>query len=171
MKQWWVTAIVAIGSACATGPEGGTPDARVRLIDANGQAAGELNLYSESSGMRVIGELPNLPAGAHGFHFHAVGSCQPPGFESAGGHFNPTGKKHGLQNPSGPHLGDAPNVSTSRVNLLVPGLALTGTNGLLDSDGAALVLHANPDDLRSDPSGNSGARIRCGVIERLASPQ
>ena len=168
MKHWLVVAAAAMTGACASGPEAGTPGARVRFVDANGQAAGEVNLYAENNGTRVIGELPNLPAGAHGFHFHAVGNCQPPGFESAGPHFNPTNKKHGLQNPNGPHLGDAPNVSTRRVNLLVPALVLTGANGLLDSDGAALVVHANPDDLRTDPSGNSGARIRCGVVERLA---
>jgi Cu-Zn family superoxide dismutase len=133
----------------------------------SGQAAGEVNLYPSNEGTRVVGELPNMPAGAHGFHFHTVGSCQTPDFESAGGHFNPTNKKHGLQNPAGPHLGDMPNVSTTRVNLFVQGLQLTGAAGLLDSDGAAIVLHANPDDLRTDPSGNSGTRIRCGVVEQL----
>jgi Cu-Zn family superoxide dismutase len=166
MKKWFVLGVVA-AAACASGQSEGPPAARVRFVDANGQAAGEVSLYPSSDGTRVVGELPNMPAGAHGFHFHTTGSCQPPGFESAGAHFNPTNKRHGLQNPQGPHFGDMPNVSTSRVNLFVPGLQLTGTNGLLDSDGAAIVLHANPDDLRTDPSGNSGARIRCGVVERL----
>ena len=166
MKKLWLCGLFGV-MACASGQPGGTPAARARLVDANGQPAGELSLYSEEAGTRVVGELPNLPAGAHGFHFHAVGSCQPPGFESAGAHFNPTNKKHGLQNSAGPHLGDMPNVSTSRVNIVVQGLQLTGANGLIDGDGAAIVLHANPDDLRTDPSGNSGARIRCGVVERL----
>jgi Cu-Zn family superoxide dismutase len=158
---------VLVVAACASGQEDGTPAARARLIDSNGQPAGEVSLYSLTEGTRIVGELPNLPAGAHGFHLHTVGSCVAPTFESAGGHFNPTGKRHGLQNPSGPHAGDMPNVSTSRVNLVVQGLQITGPNGLLDSDGAAVVVHANPDDLRTDPSGNSGARIRCGVVERL----
>jgi Cu-Zn family superoxide dismutase len=157
---------VVVGLAgCSSGQETGPPQARARLIDANGQPAGELSLYSLTEGTRVVGDLPNLPAGAHGFHFHATGSCQPPGFESAGVHFNPTNRQHGFQNSNGPHLGDMPNVSTSRVNLVVQGLQLAA---LSDADGAAIVLHANPDDLRTNPSGNSGARIRCGVVERLA---
>jgi Cu-Zn family superoxide dismutase len=168
MTKWGLLGVLGIVAGCASGGGTGTPAARANLIDSNGQAAGEVSLYPTENGVRVIGDLPNMPAGAHGFHFHAVGSCQTPGFESAGGHFNPTGRQHGLQNPNGPHLGDMPNVSTSRINLVVQGLQLTGSNGLLDSDGAAVVLHANPDDLRTDPAGNAGARIRCGVIERLA---
>ena len=163
MKKLSVLGMLVL-AGCATGQPEGPPAARARFVDASGQPAGEVSLYSTEQGTRVVGELPNMPAGAHGFHFHTVGTCQPPGFESAGAHFNPTNKKHGLQNPSGPHLGDMPNVSTSRVNLVVLGLQLTT---LLDSDGAAIVLHANPDDLRTDPSGNSGARIRCAVVERL----
>ncbi len=165
-KLLLVGAIAVAG--CASG-EGnlGTLAGRVSFVDANGQAAGDAMLYSVAEGTRIVANLPNLPAGAHGFHFHAVGSCQPPAFESAGSHFNPTNRQHGLQNPSGPHLGDLPNVSSSRASLVAQGVQLTGTNGLLDADGAALVLHANPDDLRTDPSGNSGARIRCGVIERF----
>jgi Cu-Zn family superoxide dismutase len=168
MAKWGLLGLLGVFVGCASGGDTGTPAARASLIDANGQAAGEVSLYPTETGVRVVGDLPNLPAGAHGFHFHAVGSCQPPSFESAGGHFNPTGRQHGLQNPNGPHLGDMPNVSTSRVNLVVQGLQLTGSNGLLDSDGAAVVLHANPDDLRTDPAGNAGARIRCGVIEPVA---
>ena len=166
MKMRLVAAAVALAGCASAGDDFGTLVGRARLIDANGQPAGEASLYSVAEGTRVVAELPNLPAGAHGFHFHAVGNCQAPGFDSAGAHFNPTNKKHGLQNPSGPHLGDLPNVSSTRVNLVALGVQVTGTNGLLDADGAALVLHANPDDLRTDPSGNSGARIRCGVIER-----
>ncbi|HEY0304418.1 MAG TPA: superoxide dismutase family protein [Longimicrobiales bacterium] len=161
MRTWLWLGVALAG--CASG-QSETPGARARFIDSNGQPAGEVSLFSTSAGVRVTGELPNLPSGAHGFHFHAVGNCQTPGFESAGAHFNPTNKQHGLQNPNGPHQGDMPNVSTSRVNLVVAGMQL---NALLDSDGAAIVLHANPDDLRTDPSGNSGARIRCGVVERL----
>jgi Cu-Zn family superoxide dismutase len=164
MRQLMLCVAVVV-AGCASGQETGPPDARARLVDTNGQPAGELSLYSLTEGTRVVGDLPSLPAGAHGFHFHAVGSCEPPSFESAGGHFNPTNRQHGLHNPNGPHLGDMPNISTSRVNLVVQGLQLAT---LLDSDGAAIVLHANPDDLRTDPSGNSGARIRCGVVERLA---
>jgi Cu-Zn family superoxide dismutase len=121
-------------------------------------------------GIFVSAELPGLPEGNHGFHFHAVGTCTPPGFESAGGHFNPTGKQHGLDNPNGHHLGDMPNIERGRtsVGVTVRGLQLTGPTGLLDNDGAALVVHAGPDDQKTDPSGNSGARIRCGVVEAVS---
>jgi superoxide dismutase, Cu-Zn family len=168
MRKLWVAAAL-IFTACASG-EGnlGTLVGRVNFVDANGQPAGDALLYAIQEGTRVVANLPNLPAGAHGFHFHAVGTCQPPAFESAGSHFNPTGRKHGLQNPNGPHLGDLPNVSTTRASLVAPGVQLTGANGLLDADGAALVVHANPDDLHTDPSGNSGARIRCGVIQQAS---
>jgi Cu-Zn family superoxide dismutase len=93
-----------------------------------------------------------------------VGKCNGPAIDSAGGHYNPTGKEHGTLNPNGHHLGDLPNLSTTRVTLTVPGVNVTGAGGLFDSDGASLVVHSQADDLRTDPSGNSGARIRCGVI-------
>ncbi len=141
---------------------------RVRFIDAQGQPAGEAWLFAENGSMRVTADLPGLPEGEHGFHFHAVGTCTPPGFESAGGHFNPTNRQHGRLNPNGPHLGDLPNIERGRTrfSLSVPGVQIDGANGLLDSNGAALVVHQSADDLRTDPSGNSGARIRCGVVER-----
>jgi Cu-Zn family superoxide dismutase len=153
-------------TACASSSDDGTLVGRARLIDANGQPAGEATFWAVTDGMRVVATLPNLPAGAHGFHVHSVGSCQPPGFESAGPHHNPTHREHGTQNPNGPHAGDLPNVDQASVNFLVAGLQATGATGIFDADGSALVVHAQADDLRTDPSGNAGARIRCGVIER-----
>jgi Cu-Zn family superoxide dismutase len=118
-----------------------------------------------------------LPHGIHGIHVHAVGRCEPPDFASAGPHWNPEGKKHGLSNPQGPHAGDLPNVDVAADGVLgqavtLANATLTGPAGdprvLLDADGAALVIHAQADDNMTDPSGNSGARIACAVIQPVA---
>jgi superoxide dismutase, Cu-Zn family len=112
--------------------------------------------------------LTGLPAGEHGVHLHTVGSCQPP-FASAGAHWNPTTRQHGLENPQGAHLGDMPNLTvgaSGSVDLQVStrGGGLRGQHPLLDDDGAAVVIHAMRDDQRTDPSGSSGDRIACGVV-------
>lgn len=161
MKQWWLAGAVLVAACASINERPETQIGSVNFIDANGAAAGTALLYQEANGVRVIANLPGLPAGEHGFHFHAVGSCQAPGFESAGSHFNPTSRQHGRLNPAGPHLGDLPNVNRNPMELVAGGVQ---ASTLLDADGAALVVHANPDDYRTDPSGNSGARIRCGVI-------
>ena len=168
MRKLWLAAAWALSvTACASSSNNqGTLVGRAQLVDSAGQPAGEATLYAVTDGMRVVATLPGLPAGAHGFHVHSVGRCERPGFESAGPHHNPTNRQHGTQNPNGPHAGDLPNVNQASVNFLVTGLQATGPNGIFDSDGSALVVHAQADDMRTDPSGNSGARIRCGVIER-----
>jgi Cu-Zn family superoxide dismutase len=112
-----------------------------------------------------------LPPGGHGLHIHAVGRCDPPDFTSAGGHFNPGGKQHGRSNPAGPHSGDLPNLvvaASGEAGLDITTKAITlgpGPNSIL-AQPTALVVHANPDDDRTDPTGNSGGRIACGVITR-----
>jgi Cu-Zn family superoxide dismutase len=168
MKNWLLMGIMLAAGCASAGGEADDPVGRVRFVDVQGQPAGEAWLFAENGGIRVTVELPGLPAGDHGLHFHAVGVCTPPNFESAGGHFNPTSRQHGRLNPNGPHLGDLPNVEGGRthVSVTTAGLQINGPNGLLDDDGAALVVHQSSDDLRTDPSGNSGARIRCGVVER-----
>lgn len=158
--------IVLLAAGCASSSDSGALVGRVRFVDTNGQPAGEASLYQAAEGIRVVGTLPNIPAGTHGFHVHAVGECTAPSFDSAGPHFNPAQREHGRLNPNGPHAGDLPNVNGPALNILVEGLQMIGPTGVLDANGAALVLHANADDERTDPSGNSGARIRCGVIER-----
>jgi len=137
--------------------------------DTEGRLLGRLTLSPTSGGTRVQGTLQGLPPGSHALHLHAVGQCAPP-FTSAGPHFNPEGLPHGLATPQGGHAGDLPNIvvgQDGRAVVDVTGRAvLTGTNALLDADGAAVVVHAAPDDGTSDPAGNAGARIACGVITR-----
>ena len=108
-----------------------------------------------------------MPPGTHGAHVHTVGRCDPPAFETAGSHWNPTTMKHGTMNPQGPHQGDLPNLvvdggGRGTIGATIPGATLAS---LLDADGAAVVIHASADDLRTDPSGNSGGRIACGVLQ------
>jgi Cu-Zn family superoxide dismutase len=110
-----------------------------------------------------------LPAGTHGTHLHAVGECQPPGFTTSGAHLNPTNRQHGLRNPNGPHLGDLPNLvvganGQGRMEAIVRGTLAPGQAPIFDQDGTALIVHAGADDMMTDPSGNSGARIACGIV-------
>lgn len=161
-KFWWLA--LACAACASTRKNEGTHIGDVRFIDANGQPAGDAAVYAVSEGILIVANLPGLPGREHGFHIHAVGECQPPTFDSAGPHLNPTSKQHGRLNPAGPHLGDMPNVERSTATVTVRDLQPTGAAGLFDTNGAALVVHAQADDLRTDPSGNSGARIRCGVI-------
>jgi Cu-Zn family superoxide dismutase len=114
-------------------------------------------------------ELTAAPPGTHGFHIHTVGKCEPPEFESAGGHFNPDKAKHGYLNNDGPHAGDMPNVHVPdsgklTVEVLNPLVTLGAESALLDEDGSSLMLHADPDDYQTDPAGHAGGRIACGVI-------
>jgi superoxide dismutase, Cu-Zn family len=146
----------------------------VNLRGSDGTPHGTLQLDAiAGGGVRLTGTLTGLPPGPHGIHLHAAGRCEPPGFESAGGHFNPQGRQHGLRNPAGPHAGDAPNIvadasGRAAVDLTFAGASLeeAGARSLRDADGAAVVVHASQDDQVTDPSGNSGARIACGVIEQ-----
>jgi superoxide dismutase, Cu-Zn family len=122
------------------------------------------------AGLLVSISVSGLGIGPHGAHLHAIGTCTAPTFASAGPHFNPSNRQHGFLNQSGHHAGDMPNVisppsGAHRVQILVDGVKLTGRGGLLDDDGAAIVIHTAEDDHVSDPSGNSGGRYACGVIK------
>jgi Cu-Zn family superoxide dismutase len=149
----------------------GTADAQsasANMMNADGTNVGKVSLMSTPHGVLLSADLWYLPPGAHAFHVHAVGKCEPP-FKSAGGHFNPGGKKHGLTSAEGAHVGDMPNVHVDgnrklTVEILNTQLALD--DALFDADGAAIVMHAGPDDYSSDPAGAAGPRIACGVIER-----
>jgi Cu-Zn family superoxide dismutase len=152
-----------------TAPDSATAVAR----SSTGLQLGTLTFEDRGTGVRILGTLKRLPPGVHGIHIHQVGRCDAPDFATAGAHHNPTGRKHGLENPEGPHAGDLPNIVVDAsgetvvdLMLLRPSSDASALAGLLDADRAAIVIHANPDDQRTDPAGNSGARIACGVIGR-----
>jgi superoxide dismutase, Cu-Zn family len=135
------------------------------LHDGSGSRVGNMSFADTHAGLLVSGTVSGLGLGAHGIHIHAVGKCEAP-FTSAGGHFNPNGHKHGFRNADGPHTGDMPNIDTPaagqhKFEFLLAGVRLSD---VLDADGAAVVIHAGRDDYVTDPAGNSGGRIACGVI-------
>lgn len=145
--------------------------ARAELRNAGGQLVGTATFTQVGRAVRVLVEAQGLPPGAKAVHVHAVGRCEGR-FDSAGDHFNPRGRQHGALNPAGPHAGDLPNITIgadgrgrleSATELIT---LLSGVTSVFDGDGSALVIHAAPDDFRTDPTGNSGARIACGVITR-----
>lgn len=159
-------------AACATPEAGAAADsvANAALVDGAGRAVGEAVITSTESGLSLRLSLNGIAPGAHGMHLHGVGICEGPAFTSAGPHLNPTGRQHGHDNPSGAHLGDLPNIvvgNDGRARLEVPIVGERGdlTAALFDGDGTAIVVHAKADDYRTDPSGNSGDRIACGVIK------
>ena len=146
-------------------------DAYAQLTDSKGADRGRADIYRDGSGLRVELVARGFGPGTYGMHVHAVGQCTPPDFASAGPHWNPTGAQHGRENPMGAHHGDLPNLvvepdQIGRATLRLVGSRFEGDGGLLDADGAAFVIHAGPDDYKTDPSGNSGGRVACGVIVR-----
>lgn len=138
------------------------------MRDTAGREIGTLAITQSDSGIRVVGRIDGLAQGEHGIHIHTVGRCSPD-FEAAGPHWNPTGRAHGFENADGPHLGDLENLQiqsdgSGQINASTRGGRLWGTDGVMDGDGAAVVVHLTRDDQRTDPDGGSGARIACGVI-------
>lgn len=165
-----VPAAIALLAACRH--PGGEPgfEAAASLRDAAGAAVGSARFVPSEGGVELEIEAYGLAPGPHGMHIHERGLCEPPSFESAGGHLNPSLARHGLGAAGGPHAGDMPNLvvdadGKAKVGMFLAGVTLgPGERSLLRSGGAALVIHAGPDDQVADPSGNSGARVACGVI-------
>jgi len=171
MRRKCVCLFLALAGALGIATEALAADkASAVLKDPEGKEIGKASLLATPSGTLITLELTAAPPGTHGFHIHTVGKCEPPKFESAGGHFNPDDTKHGFLVEEGPHAGDMPNIHVPdsgalTVEVLNPLVTLSGEAPLLDEDGSALVLHADPDDYRTDPAGHAGGRIACGVIK------
>jgi superoxide dismutase, Cu-Zn family len=165
---------VALG-ACShgAGARGAGPAAVASgtLIDSAGQRVGVATVVDTAGAVRLAISVGGLTPGAHGLHLHERGTCTPPDFASAGGHFNPDGRKHGRRNPEGPHAGDLANLiveangSADTSFALPAALVGTGPRSLIRPGGTALVIHARADDERSDPGGNAGERVACAVLE------
>jgi Cu-Zn family superoxide dismutase len=160
------------GSA-ASSSSSATPSMSAGSVDAvmhdqAGHELGTLSVSESGQGFIVSGSLAHLAPGIHGIHLHTTGACEG-NFTSAGAHWNPTGRQHGFENPMGAHLGDLQNIvvgtdSVAEVAVNNRGGFLRGVGGLLDGDGASVIIHTGPDDYRTDPSGNSGSRFACGVL-------
>jgi Cu-Zn family superoxide dismutase len=165
------TAALALGACTRDGGSmrGATPagqSASAMIRTAAGADAGKATATDVEGGVRYTLDVRDMPAGTHGAHIHMVGQCDAPDFTTAGGHWNPTTMQHGTMNPRGPHAGDLPNLivgtdGRGTLAVTVPGQTVAG---LLDADGSSIIVHAGADDLKTDPSGNSGGRIACGVF-------
>lgn len=174
MRAISLLAAAACLSACipndAPGNAGASPGAAATLRSADGRDMARARATVIGDGLRVTLTAAGLAPGTYGAHVHMMGRCDAPGFESAGGHWNPTMRQHGRDNPQGPHRGDLPNLvvganGRGEISFTVANASLAGgVGGMMDEDGAAIIVHAQPDDYRTDPSGNSGARIACGVF-------
>ncbi|KZZ84211.1 superoxide dismutase family protein [Bacillus sp. SJS] len=151
-----------------TAAEKTVKEIKVSLITSKGEPAGKAVISETIKGVNVHLEGVNLPPGKRAIHIHETGSCKKPDFSSAGGHLNPFTKKHGFLNPHGPHAGDIPNITIGSDGKITADVTapLAEFSQLLDEDGSALVIHEKEDDYKTDPAGNAGARIACGVVNK-----
>jgi Cu-Zn family superoxide dismutase len=166
----WLLSVAVAGVGCLGAWSAQAQTAKAALKDVSGKDVGQVQLLQTPHGVLIKLSVKGLPAGDHAFHIHAVGKCEPP-FTSAGGHFNPTGHKHGMEAADGPHAGDMPNLHIPAggeltVEIANPMISLVKgqPNSVFDADGSAIIIHAGADDYKTDPTGNAGDRIACGVI-------
>src|SRR4029079_2121163 len=169
--------LLALGGGSVWAQGKAPPQAKGEFKTAAGESIGNVTLPQAPDGMVVVSaSVRNLPPGNHGFHIHAVGSCSPT-FDAAGPHYNPISKQHGLENPNGAHAGDLPNLTVAANGtgtLMAKTSMVTITPGpttIFDTDGSAIIIHAFTDDQKTDPTGNSGTRIACAVLQPVAVPQ
>jgi Cu-Zn family superoxide dismutase len=172
MKRTISMGVLLLAGCSLMAAEKAPKTAKAELRNAQGQPVGTASFKQARDGVSISLRVFSLPPGTHAFHIHTVGKCDPPDFKTAGGHFNPENLKHGLNNPAGPHAGDMPNVtvgqngkgSASFLNKRV--MLGEGTNSLFREGGTSLVIHEKADDNMTDPAGNAGNRIACGLIEK-----
>ena len=164
-----ITAALVISTAFSAASQ---KPVKVDLHDGQGNGVGSAELSPAASGVNIRLDLKGLPAGEHAIHVHSAAKCEGPAFTTAGGHLNPDMKHHGLQNPDGPHAGDMPNFTvaadgTAKTTVVAPGVTMgDDSHSIFSNGGTALVIHEKADDMKSDPAGNAGARIACGVIAK-----
>src|SRR5262245_2966868 len=167
--------LAAIFFATMASYAGAQERGRADVKSADGKSVGTAEFHDTKQGVVVTLRLTSMPPGLHAVHIHSVGKCEAPGFTSAGGHFNPLGMKHGLKNPGGPHAGDLPDLyvdkdGSARYEVLTQSITLDGDKtSVLEGNAKAIVIHATADDNVTDPAGNSGDRIACGVIAKAAA--
>jgi Cu-Zn family superoxide dismutase len=166
-------AAAALVAFAATAPaQTKRKSATAAITDAQGKAVGTAKFKETKAGVQMQVTVSNLPPGERAIHVHNAGQCDPPDYKTAGPHFNPAQKKHGMQNPDGHHAGDLPNLvvdakGKGRLQVILAGVTLDGegANSLFHQGHTAVVIHEKADDMKTDPAGNAGNRIACGVIK------
>jgi Cu-Zn family superoxide dismutase len=167
-----LTLLPALLCATVAFGQGAPKSAHADIVSAQGQKIGTARIVAARKGIKIEIHVSQLPPGVHGIHIHNVGKCEGPDFTGAGPHLNPYAKKHGKDNPEGPHAGDLLNLEvkadgTAKATLLDTMATLgDGSNSVFHDGGTAIVIHAQQDDYKTDPAGNSGPRIACGVIQK-----
>lgn len=173
MNKRWFFIILLVLMVFWAGKSNADSMAEAKLINGSGEIVGVATFSETKEGVQVVVHVTGLQPGLHGFHIHEKGSCETPDFKSAGGHFNPFGKAHGLKSQEGPHAGDMKNLMVGPHGVGADGFLNTlvtledGESSLFKPGGTALVVHKGTDDYRSSPSGNAGGRSVCGVVVDL----